>query len=156
MGHVTSPNKTLHNGSTTVPDPTTFKLPGGAMLVAMAKSGQSKSKPRPQEPPDVSITLSHPKTKQIDVYIQQHDQTTETVQTDSIVVPTRSELAPPPCPSPVIARLHELGLNLSHLPTVLAVYKESRERYRDLVREDYVLSWSRLLHHRSESFIGIC
>merc|ERR550519_55757 len=57
-------------------------------------------------------------------------------------------MTPPPCPTPVLARLQELGLSLSHLPTVLAVYKESRERYRDLVREDYVLSWSRLLHHR--------
>ena len=47
-----------------------------------------------------------------------------------------------------MSRLKELGLSLTDLPTVLAVYKESRERYRELVREDYVLSWSRLLHHR--------
>jgi len=145
MGHIPTTVNHHQNGLTPVPDPTTFKLPGGAMLVAMVKSGQSKNKPRHQEAPNVSITLSQPKHKGLGGL--DNLEPLEIVQTDSV----HSEpqvLATPPCPAPVITRLQELGLSLPHLPTVLAVYKESRERYRDLVREDYVLSWSRLLHHR--------
>jgi len=148
MGHIPSSANQHQNGYTPVPDPTTFKLPGGAMLVAMAKSGQIKNKPRPQEAPNVSITLSQPKHKVFGV-LDSPTEALEIVQTDSVQNEPRQQAVPtPPCPTPVLTRLQELGLSLSHLPIVLAVYKESRERYRDLVREDYVLSWSRLLHHR--------
>ena len=43
------------------------------MLVAMAKSGQTKVKPRHQEPPDVSITLSQPRSKQMEALLAQHN-----------------------------------------------------------------------------------
>jgi len=113
-------------------------LPGGAVLVAKTGSGDS-NKGRLTEPPDVSITLSQ-KTA-----AAQQTETVSCVQGVSITLCSKPKADWPAVPTALVNILTSLSLPLALVPTLLAVYRDVRDRYKLMVQQGYVVSWDKLL-----------